>query len=227
MTDALNGTSERRVLLQESLGSVGICVEDPAPSGFFPAPWAKFPCTGRQNSLLRCAGNCPVSHRHGSASEAGRPDHQPQSPDRYAAAPCPHPHRRSQTPWRPAPSFTSRGFLPWRLSDDGPSARRIVARGRHPKPFTTAEVKPLHRDGLYSRPSDFRRAGRSLGSRLNQQGASRFKTWSSAALNLVDGDWTSKPLQGTRSECPKLEGIAQSVADGTRDEDGIRLSGLT
>jgi len=31
---------------------------------------------------------------------------------------------------------TSRGFLPWRLSDDGPGACRIVAMGRHPKPFT-------------------------------------------------------------------------------------------
>ncbi len=31
---------------------------------------------------------------------------------------------------------TSRGFLPWRLSDDGPGTRRIVVMGRHPKPFT-------------------------------------------------------------------------------------------
>jgi hypothetical protein len=28
------------------------------------------------------------------------------------------------------------GFVLWRLSDDGPSASRIVAKGRHPKPFT-------------------------------------------------------------------------------------------
>jgi hypothetical protein len=31
---------------------------------------------------------------------------------------------------------TSRAFLHWRLSDDGPGASRIVAMGRHPKPFT-------------------------------------------------------------------------------------------
>src|SRR5438132_8990500 len=31
---------------------------------------------------------------------------------------------------RHRPHFTSRGFLPWRLSDDGPSASRIVAMGR-------------------------------------------------------------------------------------------------
>ena len=34
----------------------------------------------------------------------------------------------------------SRGFLPWRLSDDGPGASRVVAMGRHPKPFTAADV---------------------------------------------------------------------------------------
>ena len=50
---------------------------------------------------------------------------------------------------------------------------------------------------------------------------------SSAAWNFVDGDWTSKPLQGTRSEFPKLESVAQSVADGTRDQDSIGLSRLT
>ena len=36
-----------------------------------------------------------------------------------------------------APScLTSRGFLPWRLSDTGPGACRTVVMGRHPKPFT-------------------------------------------------------------------------------------------
>jgi hypothetical protein len=33
-----------------------------------------------------------------------------------------------------------RGCLHWRLSDDGPGASRIVPIGRHPKPFTKAEV---------------------------------------------------------------------------------------
>ncbi|HUJ83933.1 MAG TPA: hypothetical protein VLW83_18765, partial [Candidatus Acidoferrales bacterium] len=38
---------------------------------------------------------------------------------------------------RTAPSvhFT-RGFVPWRLSDDGPGASRTVSMGRHPKPST-------------------------------------------------------------------------------------------
>jgi hypothetical protein len=31
---------------------------------------------------------------------------------------------------------TSRGFLPWRLSDDGPGAVDRLVMGRHPKPFT-------------------------------------------------------------------------------------------
>ena len=38
------------------------------------------------------------------------------------------------------PVSASRGFLPWTLSDDGPSACRTVAIGRRPKPFTTAEL---------------------------------------------------------------------------------------
>jgi hypothetical protein len=33
-------------------------------------------------------------------------------------------------------TFPKRGFLHWRLSDDGPGASRIVPDGRHPKPFT-------------------------------------------------------------------------------------------
>jgi hypothetical protein len=33
---------------------------------------------------------------------------------------------------------TTRGFLPWRLSDAGPGACLTVAMGRHPKPFTIA-----------------------------------------------------------------------------------------
>src|SRR6267143_875765 len=38
------------------------------------------------------------------------------------------------------PRHTSRGFLHWRLSDDGPGASRIVPDGRHPKPFTEADI---------------------------------------------------------------------------------------
>src|SRR6267378_6429868 len=38
------------------------------------------------------------------------------------------------------PRHTSRGFLHWRLSDDGPGASRIVPDGRHPKPFTEAAI---------------------------------------------------------------------------------------
>ena len=33
----------------------------------------------------------------------------------------------------------SRGFVPWRLSDAGPSASGCVCAGRHPKPFTGAD----------------------------------------------------------------------------------------
>ena len=37
---------------------------------------------------------------------------------------------------RPPP--TSRGFIPWRLSDAGPDVYRTVVLGRHLKPFTRA-----------------------------------------------------------------------------------------
>jgi hypothetical protein len=33
-----------------------------------------------------------------------------------------------------------RGFILWRLSDDGPGASRTVTMGRHPKPFTQAVI---------------------------------------------------------------------------------------
>ena len=51
--------------------------------------------------------------------------------------------RRGQIPIAPAaPSLlTSRGFIPWRLSDTGPGVCRTVALGRHPKPFTIASLR--------------------------------------------------------------------------------------
>jgi hypothetical protein len=55
------------------------------------------------------------------------------------------------------PSYpTSRAFLHWRLSDDGPGASRIIPIGRHPKPFTCADsctaansnaIRSTHRSG--------------------------------------------------------------------------------
>jgi hypothetical protein len=39
-------------------------------------------------------------------------------------------------------TFPHRGFLHWRLSDDGPGASRIVVMGRHPKPFTEKPNSP-------------------------------------------------------------------------------------
>jgi hypothetical protein len=41
---------------------------------------------------------------------------------------------------RQLPYPTSRAFLHWRLSDDGPGASRIVPIGRHPKPLYEREV---------------------------------------------------------------------------------------
>ena len=58
------------------------------------------------------------------------------SPDFRTPTPAqsnPHSARQPSHP-------TSRAFLHWRLSDDGPGARRSVAMGRHPKPFTQPDV---------------------------------------------------------------------------------------
>jgi len=35
----------------------------------------------------------------------------------------------------------SRGFLPWRFSDDGPVSGARIVIGRHPKTFTTTDVE--------------------------------------------------------------------------------------
>jgi len=43
----------------------------------------------------------------------------------------------SDVPPRP----TSRGFLPWRFSDAGPGVRGAVVMGRHPKTFTSTDVR--------------------------------------------------------------------------------------
>src|ERR1700730_15591501 len=44
------------------------------------------------------------------------------------------------------PSYpTSRAFLHWRLSDDGPVRAAPPSWGRHPKPFTKTEVAALER----------------------------------------------------------------------------------
>jgi len=43
-------------------------------------------------------------------------------------------------PAAPSAHFT-RGFVPWRLSDDGPGASRTVSMGRHPKPCTTPDIR--------------------------------------------------------------------------------------
>ena len=54
-----------------------------------------------------------------------------------------HTFRITQIPIaeRAAPSMHfTRGFVPWRLSDDGPGASRTVSMGRHPKPITIGDI---------------------------------------------------------------------------------------
>jgi hypothetical protein len=58
-----------------------------------------------------------------------------------------HPHR----PTHPIPieratsTPLSRGFLPWRLSDDSLGANRNIPMARHPKPFTHADIRDVAR----------------------------------------------------------------------------------
>ena len=57
---------------------------------------------------------------------------------------------------------SSRGFVPWRLSDAGPGASGCACDGRHPKPYTGAEVHPVstlqdYGITLVARPSGIRR----------------------------------------------------------------------
>ena len=59
-----------------------------------------------------------------------------------------HTFRITQIPIaeRAAPSMHfTRGFVPWRLSDDGPGASRTVSMGRHPKPITTTDIAKILR----------------------------------------------------------------------------------
>jgi hypothetical protein len=44
----------------------------------------------------------------------------------------------------------TRGFLPWRLSDAGPSANPAVAMGRHLKPFTGAVLATRPSEGPFT-----------------------------------------------------------------------------
>src|SRR5262245_29491808 len=60
--------------------------------------------------------------------------------------------------------LTTRGFLPWRLSDAGPGACGIVAMGRHPKPLYGASVvkHPFFWPSASGKVRLFARAGPSL-----------------------------------------------------------------
>src|ERR1700693_3993574 len=67
-----------------------------------------------------------------SAKPAGTITSSPSHADFRTPPPPPSNLHSARQPAYP----TSRAFLHWRLSDDGPVASRIVSIGRHPKPFT-------------------------------------------------------------------------------------------
>jgi len=89
---------------------------------------------------FQMARNAETQRQHYSF----KPDHPiqyPQSQDPLNS--FRHPPHRHQIAIACGAIFlasTPRGFLPWALSDDGPSACRTVATSRRPKPFTTAEI---------------------------------------------------------------------------------------
>src|SRR5882762_2116175 len=86
-----------------------------------------------------------------SAKPAGTITSSPSPADFRTPPPPPSNLHSARQPSSP----TSRAFLHWRLSDDGPGASRIVPIGRHPKPFTETEVEDSIRSKaeLQRRPS--------------------------------------------------------------------------
>ena len=67
---------------------------------------------------------------------------------------------------RAAPSARfSRGFVPCRLSDDGPGASRTISTGRHPKPITLADIRFIRFRFIANPVLESRNSGIVVGSR--------------------------------------------------------------
>lgn len=88
-----------------------------------------------------------------SAKPAGTITSSPSPADFRTPPPPPSNLHSARQPSSP----TSRAFLHWRLSDDGPGASRIVPIGRHPKPFTEPDLSETAANLRKARTSrDFR-----------------------------------------------------------------------
>jgi hypothetical protein len=88
-----------------------------------------------------------------SAKPAGTITSSPSPADFRTPPPPPSNLHSARQPSSP----TSRAFLHWRLSDDGPGASRIVPIGRHPKPFTNSEVGARRREVRFAPKNRHRR----------------------------------------------------------------------
>ena len=94
-----------------------------------------------------------AAYRHRCRNQPKRTHRQPPSTPPRPGSHHRHPSRRGQIPIAPAaPSLpTSRGFLPWRLSDAGPArversrwpASETLHRSRHQKNGTNASSSPI------------------------------------------------------------------------------------
>jgi len=114
---------------------------------------AHFPRWSLTSNAAAQPDRCPALHLRRPASPKRSASTAHSKPITQSGAHnqlIPAPHRLLHT--RPVPSnrhsaqhcplSTSRGFLLWRLSDDGPGACRTAAMGRRPKPFTVADYWP-------------------------------------------------------------------------------------
>ena len=127
---------------------------------------------------------------------------------------------RARTPRQPsiaiepeAPAHLHpRGFLHWRLSDDGPSAPGRVREGRPPKPFTGAEVGRTYTDHNNVGARHVRCIGRPIRSRRRHD-AFLARHEQSSVL----------PIRGVRARrCP---GGSKPAARHTRGPGSVRCDG--
>ena len=95
-----------------------------------------------RHCIYRCIH--PQKHLHDRRTKAHQPRRSPRSTARSTHPPRPHSLRGVQISIAlAAPAYAnSRGFLPWRLSDDGPVLGASSQTGPHPNPFTRRDIAP-------------------------------------------------------------------------------------
>ena len=93
--------------------------------------------TGRNAGIIRSP---TAASQPARASRALAPGRRPTSNSPNAFIRPQRLRRSRQIPIGQNLRSSSRGFVPWRLSDAGPGASGCACDGRHPKPFTSTDV---------------------------------------------------------------------------------------